>query len=98
MNKLPVFEVSTRVDAHNFYRTVFTTQPSFVIAQHLARAQPFENVFDDFAVGVEVDDVAADVLFACVSEQIELSLVCAKDRSLSADPMQTGRGVFKKVG
>src|SRR5690349_13632637 len=97
VDKLTVFEVAAGVDAHDLDRTVLATQPRFVVAHHLTFAQPVENVFDRFAVDMKIDDVAADVFLARVTDQIELGLVRAQDRSVGADPVQTDGGVFEEV-
>src|SRR5689334_22353032 len=88
MNKLAAFEVRAGIDANGFDRAVFITQPRLVIADDFTSAQSLENVFDGFTVVMELDDVAADVLFARVAEQVEFGLIRAQDRSIGADPVQ----------
>ena len=52
------------------YGSVFASQLCFVIAQSLLFSQPPKKVINDFTVDVELADMAPEVLFLRIPEEV----------------------------
>ena len=65
---------------------VLAAQPRLVAADLLLVQEPAEDVVDDGAVGVELDDVAADVLLLRVAQELQLRPVA--QRMVPSGPTQ----------
>jgi hypothetical protein len=89
--------VKQRVDQHVADRTVLPSEPRLVLQQRLTAGEPGEHVFDDGSIDVKLGDVVADVLVACVAEEIQFGLVCPQDRAVRADPMEPFGGVVQAL-
>src|SRR2546422_9473420 len=79
------------------YGSVFASQLCFVIAQSLLFSQPPKQVSNAFTVDVELANMAPDVLFFRVSEEIQLSLVRPEDCSVRSDPAQGEHSILYEV-
>src|SRR6266571_8908057 len=79
------------------YGSVFASQLCFVIAQSLLFSQPPKKVINDFTVDVELANMAPDVLFFRVSEEIQLSLVRPENCAVWSNPAQGEHSIFYEV-
>jgi hypothetical protein len=84
-------------DEHVAQRPVLAADPRRIVAQRLARGEPAQDVLDHRRVGVELRDVASDVLFRRIAEQFKLRAVGPQDRPVRPDPVQRHRAVLEKV-
>ena len=97
VNEFSVFEQNARIDQDMADRSVAMPQPRRVVAQRFAPSQASEDVVDDGLVGVKLGNVPADILFARISEKIELRLVRPKDGAVRAHPVKTDRRGFHEI-
>jgi len=77
--------------------TIAVTQTGRVIAQDLPAAEGREDVDNNGRVGMELGDVAPDVLLARVPQEVEFRLIRPEDRTVGPDPMQAYRRAFDEI-
>ena len=79
------------------HRAIFALHPRVVIVQCLTVCQPGKNVIDDRLIGVEIDDIPADIFFQLIAKQIELGLIRPQDRAIGTDPMQSDCRILDEI-
>src|SRR5258706_3698963 len=97
MDELAVLPQSIRVDQRMPDRAILASQPCRVFVQRLPARQTGENVLDRGWIDVKLGDIAAQIFFTRIAEQIQLGLVHPDNDPLGSDPVQTDRGVVEKV-
>ena len=78
-------------------RSVRVPETRLGVPQRLTVREPMQNALDDRRVGVELADVAPDVLVGGVPQECQLRLVGPEDRAVGADPVNRLRGILEAV-
>ena len=97
MDEPAVLEQHAGIDQHVAQRAVLAAHARGVFVQPLSAGEPREDVVDHRPVGMELGDVAADVLLDSVAEHLQLGAVGPQDDAVGSDPMQADRRGLEEV-
>src|SRR5437762_1364911 len=92
VNEFAILEKRTAVDDGVPYGAVLVAQPRRIGTQYLAVDHAAQNVIDYRLIGMELGDIAANVLFTRIANEVEFCPVRPKDSAVDGNRMHSDAG------
>src|SRR5205807_10074442 len=95
--ELPTLQQRVRTDQDVADRSIAVAQPRRDVEDGLARSETPQDIVRDRRVDVELAHVAADILIACQTHEVQLGSVGAQNGAVLPQPGKTDRRALEEV-
>src|SRR4030095_3499474 len=92
-----MLKVPTRINQHMFDGAVLGAHAGLITSENLPAEQTGQDILDDRLVGMELCDVATDVLVGRIAKKLELGSIGLENGTVCAYEMERDRSVVKEV-
>jgi len=63
----------------------------------LMSLEPLKNVLSNWLVGMKFTDVVADIFITCVTQHIQVGLICPQNGSVRGHPVHSDHSILNKI-
>jgi hypothetical protein len=97
MADFAMLKVPTRINQHMFDGAVLGAHAGLITSENFPAEQTGQDILDDRLVGIELCDVATDVLVGRIAKKLELGSIGLENGAVCAHEMERYRSIVKEV-